>query len=380
MTPSSPYDGDTSPSRTPRRGRGASYIAADAGLILCLVLALYVGFRTPNLWSVNYYIPSVFDGFWRRSLLGTLLYPAGALRFDYHFVAALQTLVLLALVALLMAHAFRSDLRIKLLTILFLIGPTGGYLFHEVGYVEQFLYLILLAGLALADKRLSLVLMALSLFVHEMAAFTIIPIYLASLVAEERYRTAIAHGLVLLAVFAGIYLFFQTAAPADIERLMAAIKAHAGYAPRADYYDVFRHQLTGPKPQNYFAVTDWYRLATVIAIAVLTAAAFVRKSVVTAVCVLAACLAPLLMGFLAWDTSRFTFLSLSASFFVLITFKDAASAVISSAVSALLLAFALFGYFVYFDDYQPRPLLPYPKLVSFLTNDLPAEIRKNPQQ
>ena len=36
--------------------------------------------------------------------------------------------------------------------------------------------------------------------------------------------------------------------------------------------------------------------------------------------------------------------------------------------------------FVYFDNYQPRPLLPYPRLVGFLTNDLPAEIRKMPQQ
>jgi hypothetical protein len=61
-------------------------------------------------------------------------------------------------------------------------------------------------------------------------------------------------------------------------------------------------------------------------------------------------------------------------------FRDAASAAVSWAVSALLLAFALFGYFVYFDDYQPRPLLPYPRLVGFLTNDLPAEIRKTPQQ
>ncbi len=113
------------------------------------------------------------------------------------------------LLALLMAHALRSDLRVKLLTILFLIAPTGGYLFHEVGYVEQVLYLILIGALTLKDKRLSLVLMALSLFVHEMAAFTIIPIYLASLVAGERYRTAIAQGLVLLAVFAVIYLFFQ---------------------------------------------------------------------------------------------------------------------------------------------------------------------------
>jgi hypothetical protein len=353
---------------------------ANAGLILSLVIALYVGFRAPNLWSVNYYIPSVFDGFWRRSLLGTLLYPFGALRFDYHFVAAVQALVLLALVALLMAHALRSGLRVKLLVMLFLIGPAGGYLFHEVGYVEQLLYLMLLAALAFSDKRQSLVPMAVALFVHEMAAFTVIPLYLAALVVGERWRTALLHGVLLLAVFAVIYLFFQTADPAHIERLMQAIKAHVGYTPRADYYDVFRHKLTGPRPQNYFAVTDWYRLATVIAIALLTAAAFVRKSAFSAACVLVACLAPLAMGFLGWDTSRFTFLSLSASFFVLIMFKDAASIVVSVAVSVLLLAFALFGYLVYFDDYQPRPLLPYPRLVWFLTNDLPAEIRKTPQQ
>ena len=154
--------------------------AGNAGLILSLVTALYVGSRLPNLWSVNYYIPSVFDGFWRRSLLGTLLYPLGALRFDYRLLASVQALVLLILVALMIVHALRSDLRIKLLTILFLAGPTGGYLFHEIGYVEQVLYLMLVAALALEDKRLSLVLMALALFVHELAAFTVIPLWLAA--------------------------------------------------------------------------------------------------------------------------------------------------------------------------------------------------------
>ena len=353
--------------------------AANAGLILSLVTALYVGFRVPNLWSVNYYIPSVFDGFWRRSLLGTLLYPFGALRFDYHFVAAVQALVLLALVALLMAHALRSGLHIKILTMLFLIGPAGGYLFHEVGYVEQVLYLMLLAALAFSDKRQSLVLMALALFVHEMAAFTVIPLYLASLVVAERYRTALLHGALLFAVFAVIYLFFQTADPANIERLMQAIKAHVGYTPRADYYDVFRHKLTGPKPQNYFAITDWYRLVIALALAVVAGAGFARRSAFASTCVLVACLAPLAMGFLGWDTSRFTFLSISASFFVLVAFKGASTRLFGFA-AVLLLAFALFGYFVYFDDYQPRPLLPYPRLVGFLTNDLPAEIRKLPQQ
>src|SRR5262249_38669260 len=147
-----------------------------------------------------------------------------------------------------------------------------------------------------------------------------------------------------------------------------------------DYYDVFRHRLTGPAPKNYFAGADWYRLATAFALAALAAATFVWKGAFTALCVLVACLAPLAMGFIGWDTSRFTFLSLSASFFVLIAFKGAASSRLFGLIVALLLAFALFGYFVYFDDYQPRPLLPYPKLVSFIANDLPAEIHKMPQQ
>jgi hypothetical protein len=346
--------------------------ATNAGLILGLAIALYVGFRLPSLWSVNYYIPSVFDGFWRRSLLGMLLYPLGALRFDYRFLAGLQALVLLALLALLIVHAWRSDLRIKLLTILFLVAPTGGYLFHEVGYVEQVLYLMLAASLALAYKPLGLLLMALALFVHEMAAFTVIPLWLAALVVEGRVRTAVLHGVLLLAVFALIYVFFQTVDSAHIDRLMQAIKDTAGYTPRADYYDVFRHQLTGPAPKNYFAGADWYRLATAFALAAVAAAAFRWKGAFTALCVLVACLAPLAMGFLGWDTSRFTFLSLSASFFVLVAFRHAASRAIIGAAAALLLAFALFGHFIYFDDYQPRSLWPYPRL--------PAEIVKFPRQ
>jgi len=354
--------------------------AANAGLILGLVIALYVGCRAPSLWSVNYYIPSIFDGFWRRSLLGTLLYPLGPLRFDYRLVSTLQAVVLLALVALLIVHAWRSDLRIKLLTILFLVGPTGGYLFHEIGYVEQILYLVLAAAFALEDKRLSVGLMALAMFVHEMAAFTVIPLYLASLVVAGRRGTAIRHGLLLLGVFAVIYLFFQTVDAAHIDRLMQLIRDSAGYAPRADYYDVFRHQLIGPAPKIYFTVSDWYRLVTVLALALLAAATFARQSAVAAASVLVACLAPLAMGLLGWDTSRFTFLSLSASFFVLAVFKGAASSRLFGLVAALLLAFALFGHFIYFDDYQPRPLLPYPNLAGFVTSDLPAEIRKLPRQ
>ena len=32
-------------------------------IVLSLLMAFYTGFRMPNLWSVNYYIPSMFEGF-----------------------------------------------------------------------------------------------------------------------------------------------------------------------------------------------------------------------------------------------------------------------------------------------------------------------------
>ena len=94
-----------------------------------------------------------------------------------------------------------------------------------------------------------------------------IPLYLAALVVGDRWRMAFVHGLPLVAIFAVIYFFFQTVDADHIDRLMEAIRNVGGYAPRSDYYDVFRYTLTGPSPQNYFAVTDSYRLATVMTIA-----------------------------------------------------------------------------------------------------------------
>lgn len=351
----------------------------DAGVWLALAIAVYAGFRLPNLWSLNYYIPSGFEGIWRRGLIGALLHPAGTLRFDYHFIAALQGLVLLALVVLLVRHALRGDWRIKTLTILFLLAPTGGYLFHEVGYIEQLLYLVLLGALALADRRHAVLLLAATLFIHEMAAFTIIPLYLAQLVIEKRYRLALEHALALLAVFAVLYRFAQTPEPAAVDRLIETIKAHANYALRADYYDVYRHRLIGPELQLYFVRASWWQLAVAGTVAGLTAAAFVRRDPIAAGAVLVACLAPLALGFVGWDQHRWVFVSLCSSFLVLVRLGGAQSTGIAAAVSAVFAVFLVVGHLVYFDDYQPRPLLPFPDFWDFLVRALPEELARIPK-
>jgi hypothetical protein len=351
----------------------------NAGVLLGLLVAVYVGFRMPNLWSLNYYIPSGFEGIWRRGLIGALLHPVGNLRFDYHFVAALQGAVLLAVVVLLVRHALRSDWRIKTLTILFLLAPTGGYLFHEVGYIEQLLYLVLLGALAFEDRRHTVLVLAVTLFIHEMAALTIIPLYLALLVIERRHRMAIEHTLALLVVFAVLYRFAQTPDPAAVDQLIEAIKAHANYPLRADYYDVYRHRLTGPELQLYFVSASWWQLTVAGTVAVLTASAFVRRDPIAAGAVVLACLAPLALGFLGWDQHRWVFVSLCSSFLVLVRFGGAQSAAVTAAVSAVLAVFLIVGHLVYFDDYQPRPLLPFPDLPGFLLHGLPEELARIPK-
>lgn len=248
-----------------------------------------------------------------------------------------------------------------------------------MGYVEQLLYLVLIGALALEDKRHAVLLLAVTLFIHEMAALTIIPLYITQLAIERRHRLAIEHGLALVVVFAVLYRFAQTPDAAAVDRLIEAIKAHANYPLRADYYDVYRHRLTGPELQLYFVRASWWQLTVAGTVAVLTAAAFVRRDPLAAAAVLLACLVPLALGFVGWDQHRWVFVSLCSSFFVLVRLGGAQSTVVAGAVSVVLAVFLVVGHLVYFDDYQPRPLLPFPNLPEFLLHDLPEELARIPK-
>jgi hypothetical protein len=66
-------------------------------ILLAYVLAFTNGFRMPSLWSINYFLPSMFEGFYRRSLLGTLLFPLGELRFNYYTIASIQITIFIGL-------------------------------------------------------------------------------------------------------------------------------------------------------------------------------------------------------------------------------------------------------------------------------------------
>ncbi len=357
-------------------------LAANAGLAIALLLAFHTGFGIPILWAINYYIPSAFDGFGRRSLIGTALYPFGSLRFEYLFVAALQMAVRYAFVVILFWRALHSPLPVKLVVIAFLIAPTGGYLFHTVGYPEDILYLALLAAINVPALP-ALAIMGATLFVQEMAAFTVIPLYIASLVLRKELRTTFVHGAVLLAVFATIYLFLQTVSPEAIEALLARIRAVARYPIDESYYTVFRNDFVGERMRNYYSPPARYLTRAIMvaaSVSAVVAAGMFRRSegpfnLLNVCCVFGACLAPLLLGFFGWDVFRWVFLSLLSSLLVLLFLGRPPPTPAMVTVACLLTVFALAGHLEYFDGARPRPILPYPHLIDFWGTELPQIIR-----
>lgn len=347
------------------------------------MVAFYTGFRMPGLWSINYYIPSWFDGFYRRSLLGTILFVFGDLRFNYHFIAAIQFAVLFALIAQVMTVTARSSSYFKVLMMLFILGPAGGYLFDDVGYADQVLYLILLYVLQSRNQWVNLMLIAGSLLVHEMAAFTIVPIYLTSLILVKRdHRTAIRHGIVALLVFAIIYLFFQKVGSADILKLMGEIKDKAAYPLRDDYFDVFRVEFTGERMAWYYRgyVFD---LAAALLISTATAAVWLEKGASAATNAMRfataflAVAAPLFLGVFGWDTDRWIFLSTCSGLIIFGLRGEAVSPVRFVWVGFFSLLFVTHGHLAYFDGLSPRSLYQYREVSAFI-KALPQQIATIP--
>ena len=185
-------------------------------LFLLLVgYALIQGFRMPNVWSMHYYTPSFFDGFFRRSLVGTFLYFFWDLRFNYYFIVSIQFSIL-SFLFIFLFRIFSINIFGFFMVTLYIISPYGAYLFHEIGYIDQLLYLLLFISIMLFKnyRLFSIFIMTISMFIHEMSLFTIYPIFIVySYLIVNDIKKIIIYGLSPLIAFLVIYIFFQTVPP-----------------------------------------------------------------------------------------------------------------------------------------------------------------------
>jgi len=330
-------------------------------MLLAYALAFTNGFRMPNLWSVNYFLPSMFEGFYRRSLLGTLLFPLGEWRFNYYTIASIQFAIFIGLNIVLIYQSLKAQGPARWLLPLFLLSPAGGYFFHEIGYVDQVLYLVLLLAMHMRSYTRASLLMIASLFMHEMALFTTLPIYFAwCLYQGKPVRTVAKTAALALFVFALIYLFLQTSSAAALIQFLEKATLLSNYPVRSDYYDVFRMSFVGgiyQVPYMGREIINHLLLIPLWAIAgwcfAQQGASVAEKRQLFAIGVLAS-FAPVLLGIFGWDYSRWLFLSMASSGLCLFIARAHLSWKILLIPAILFLALPTVGFLDYFDRFTPR--------------------------
>lgn len=344
-------------------------------LAISLFIAGYVGGRMPSMWSINYYIPSFFEGFYRRGLVGSILYPFGALRFNYDFISSIQIAVFVLLLLCILRYAYQADVPRKIMLVLFFLAPTGGYLFHLIGYVDHLLYLLLFIAL-ISNQRMGLMLMVASLFIHEEALFTTIPIYLSSLLINRiSMRWLLINIGVIGFSFLVLTLFFQTVDVIKIEHFIQKIITAFGPFARTEYYFTFNNHYTTQALTNTFielngqtAATPpqghydflYFEIAIIGALACLIAKQFMIKecarlhNVFCFLAVFCSCTAPLLLVFFGIDSYRWVFMSFSSCVFLFCLIKDKPSMSYFLPIAFVFVLFLAYGNFWYFDGYVPR--------------------------
>ena len=330
-------------------------------ILLAYALAFTNGFRMPNLWSINYFLPSLFEGFYRRSLLGTLLFALGEWRFNYYTIASIQIAIFLSLNLALVYQSLKAQGPARWLLPLFLLSPAGGYFFHEIGYVDQVLYLVLLLAMRLQSRVRAGFLMIASLWIHEMSLFTTLPVYLAWCIYQGKSQSLVIKtaGVALL-VFALIYLFLQTSSAQSISQFLDTASRLSNYAVRTDYYDVFRLSFVGGMYQVPYLPREILNHALLIPLWLMAGWCFAQqgqnasdKRRLFAIGSLAS-FSPVLLGIFGWDYSRWLFISMASSSLCLFIARAHLSWKVLLILAIVLLALPTVGFLDYFDRFTPR--------------------------
>jgi len=335
-----------------------------------VLLAAYTGFRMPNLWSVTHYTISWLDGFHRRFVIGTLLLPLSrAFHHSYELYATVAFILLGALLVVLVVAALRARLvSRRLLVVAFFLLPTGGFFFHEVGYLEQALYLLLFASLWLLRRStltLAPALMALAVCTHEIALFTVIPIFAFVALRDLAPRRAIAVVAPPL-LMALALLIVPAIEPGAIERLQATLSG-ANFPPRLDALAVF--QRSQSQSWDLYSIRDVGMFSAPLAIVEVAAFAVLyvsrsrmesdRFSFLRLASAVGAIAAPLLLAFAGWDKYRWAFL-LTANFLIVVWLwlgdSDRELRPLQWSILAAVVLVSLRTPLLYFNHVEPRSL------------------------
>jgi len=325
---------------------------------LAILVAAFTGIRLPDRWSVTLQAVSIFDGVHRRFLVGTVLKPfALVFGYDYRLFAVFSFAVLGALLWIIVRATVRSESWSKqLVVIAWFLLPAGGFLFDEIGFLEQVVYLMLAVAVWQAGRgrlRVAAAVLALTPCVHELAILSAVP-----LAGALWLRTLPPRKVALLLApavgVAAVLLLVPHTPHATIDHL-EAMWDRDGFAYRADALQLFVRTQAESWELYSFAAAFRLTLPVVALLLVATGMLAKRRDHAAYAGALGAVIAPLLLIYGGWDVNRWQFLAI-ANFTVLVWLEIerelAPRAVAILVVVALLLTRMAMG----FIDAKPREL------------------------
>jgi hypothetical protein len=352
-------------------------------LVAALLVPAYIGFRLPNYWSTSLALVNSNDGFYRRAAFGTVFKPLWAIfDFAYSTFAVTSVLLLLALLACIVVAASKAtnDSQ-RLVALLWILAPTGAFLFHIVGYLDILLYLALFAAILLVDRNhpwWATAVMASSAFIHENMLLATLPVFLYRVMAAYGPRKAFATCLAPVAAVVAVVLMPQIET-AKREIALAKWDSAVEFPIRYDAINLQARSLSDAwQLYSVWDVSMW-----VIPIAVGIVIGWVLlivdrnrvlgTGVALGLVAMAASLAPLALGFLGWDASRWNFLALSNFALIAFAWLNMYSQRLNLlvAVGCLMPFLPLFYQpLAYFDEVSPRAIAPQ-VVVQYLKAEVP---------
>ena len=350
-----------------------------AGLTFAILIAAYVGFRLPSLYSMTLYNIGITDGAWRRGIFGTVLSPLWeATQYRYGVMA----LVALGILALLLWTAIAATWRARwdgqrLLVIAWFISPAGAYLFHEIGYLDQFIYLLFFLSAYMVGRTAFIapvIIMSFSVLVHELALFTTLPLFV--LVSVLRGISARSLGFLALPVSTGLLLYF---APRMTEEQVGATGARLQevlpFEIRWDAVALFGRSLSETWAMEFYSPSQGFLIVLPLLIVSTASTALVvfllARRLETTVSLVrthwaqilatGATAVPFFLVFLGWDFHRWAFLGLvNFAIVMYLWLSHTVKQPSLATVAILLLPLAMLFYtpLEYFDGYAPRTFTP----------------------
>ena len=280
---------------------------------VCLLFTLLVvnfPYEGISHFIIQYYVPSYLDNFYRRAFIGTLIYPFDNFRFSELVLLIPIFSGSLTFILLILFAYFKKNIDILNFLFFIFISGTSLSVFDNFTRPEIILYSLLILVFFINKTWAYILITLISILIHEITIFTTLPIILLHLLNQKKIKTLSA---VITSSFL-LFLFLLANENVPTETLNKFIykieqKTVHTYQFESHYYEIFTDKPDSISSSQtrwnfYFSKSDLITISIYCLVLYSFIFYFNKSFSPIKVIIFSSALAPLFLGFFAFDIFR----------------------------------------------------------------------------